>query len=404
MILLLGYGISNKSVEKILIKKKIQYKIFDDVIHDISEDVLKDVDLIIRSPGISISHPLLMLGYEKKIHIISEIEFAYLENSKGKIVALTASNGKTSTLYFAYQILKHYYKDVIFIGNNGEPYSSYIDKINENTIVLLELSSFQLENTYSLKPFISCIINISENHLDKVANYKEYIDSKLNILKNAQNIIINKDDEILNKIIKENIIYISKNINDNYYYINNNFYFNDKCVINNFENPFLVGEHNKINLLFSIAICHKIGLSYDKIYNVINNIKGVKYRLEFLKDLDGVLIYNDGKSTTPNSCKIAIEAFDNRIIHLILGGRNKNLDFSILNKYKNVNFYAYGESRYEIAKALKCEIFDSFYDAYKQINAKKGEIVIFSPGCASFDQFKSYIERSKAFENYILNK
>ena len=89
---------------------------------------------------------------------------------------------------------------------------------------------------------------------------------------------------------------------------------------------------------------------------------------------------------------------------MILGGRNKNLDFSILNKYKNVNFYAYGESRYEIAKALKCEIFDSFYDAYKQINAKKGEIVIFSPGCASFDQFKSYIERSKAFENYILKQ
>ena len=404
MILLLGYGISNKSVEKVLIKNNTKYRIFNDSIESINEEILDDIDLIIRSPGIALSHPLLMLAYAKKIRIISEIEFAYSQNNKGKIIALTASNGKTSTLYYTYQILKHYFNNVLFIGNNGEPYSSYIDKIDDNTIILLELSSFQLENTYSLKPFISCITNISENHLDKVANYQEYIFSKINILNNAQNIILNKDDEILNKIKKENITYISNYYNENYYFIDNKFYYSNKCIVPNFNNPNLVGSHNKLNLLYSIAICRKLNLSYDDINKVINNIKGVKYRLEFLKEKDGVLIYNDGKSTTPNSCKTAIDAFENKIIHLILGGRNKNLDFSILSNYKNVTFYAYGEAKNEIKEVLNCEVFDSFYHAYEAINAKKGEIIIFSPGCASFDQFISYIDRSIAFENYILKK
>ena len=404
MILLFGYGNSNKSVEKILIKNKYDYKIHDDSVSEINENILLDVDLIIRSPGISLSHPLLMIAYKNNIKIISEIEFSYLLNNKGKIVALTASNGKTSTLFYTYQILKYYYDDVIFIGNNGIPYSSCIDRINENTIVLLELSSFQLENTYSLKPFISCITNISENHLDKVANYQEYISSKLKILNNAENIILNKDDGILTKILKDNITYISKDLNSDYYFENDKIYFNKSIIIDNFNNPNLVGEHNKLNLLFAIAICHKVGLSYEKISKVINKIEGVKYRLEYLKDLNGVLIYNDGKSTTPNSCKIAIDSFRNKIIHLILGGRNKDLDFSILKDYENVKFYAYGEAKNDISSVLKCNIFESFYDAYEAIDAKKGEIIIFSPGCTSFDQFKSYIERSIAFEKFILDQ
>lgn len=402
MILLLGYGISNKSVEKYLIKKGIAYRIFDGFKDEIKEEFLDDISIIIRSPGISLSHPLLMLAKLKDIEVISEVEFTYRINNKGKLICLTGSNGKTSTLNYTYQILKHYYKEVILVGNNGVPYSSYIDKINDDTIVLLELSNFQLENTYSLKPFISCITNISENHLDKVANINEYIKSKLKILNNSKKTILNKDDSILKKNISDNTVSISKRKNKNYYYKNNKIYYGNDYLgmINNYN---IVGEHNILNLLFAISICYELGLSYEQILSIIKHITGVKYRLEFLKELNNVLIYNDGKSTTPYSCEVAIKAFKDKRIHMIVGGRNKNLDFSFLKKYENVMFYAYGEAKDELSKCLGAKKYNSFKEAYKQIDAKKGEIIIYSPGCTSFDQFKDYVERSKAFEDFILS-
>ncbi|MBQ9730986.1 MAG: UDP-N-acetylmuramoyl-L-alanine--D-glutamate ligase [Bacilli bacterium] len=403
MILLLGYGISNKSVEKYLLKNNISYKIFDGFKDEINEVILDNINLIIRSPGISAAHPLLMIAKDKNIEVISEIEFTYRILKKGKLICLTGSNGKTSTLSYAYQILKKYYNDVLFVGNNGVPFSSCIDKIKEDTIILLELSNFQLENTYSLKPFISIITNISENHLDKVANYDEYIKSKLNILNNSENILLNKDDKILKKIKGNNVSYVSSKKNKGYYFKNNDIYFDDS-FIGTINNNYLVGTHNKTNLLFVIYICELLNLSIEEVVKEINHIVGVKYRLEYIKTIDGVLIYNDGKSTTPFSCEAAIKSFNKRNIHMILGGRNKGLDFNILSKYKNVQFYAYGEAKYEIQKSLNAQIFNDFKEAYNKINAKKGEIIIFSPGCTSFDQFKDYIERSKAFEDLILSR
>lgn len=402
MILLLGYGVSNQSVEKILIKENKKYIVFDGFVNDINESVLDGVTLIIRSPGISISHPLIMLAYKKSIEIISEIEFAYRINSKGKIIALTGSNGKTSTLTYTYQILKHYYKDIYLVGNSGIPYSSIVDKVNEDTIILLELSNFQLENIYSLSPYISIILNISENHLDKVANYDEYVKSKLKITNNSQNLILFKDDDLLNNIKHKNITYISECKNRDYYLKDLDIYRGYKKYIS-LETTNLYGKHNLINLMFAISICNKLGINKTLINKVLPSIEGVKYRLEFIKEIGGVKIFNDGKSTTPYSVEAAINAFPHKNIHLIIGGKNKNLDFNFLNKYENIKFYAYGEAKEDLSATLGAKTYENFKEAYKNINAKKGEVIIYSPGCASYDQFKDYVERSKAFEDLILN-
>lgn len=393
--LLLGYGRSNMEVKKILDKLEIEYKIFHGFKDDIEEKCLDDVDIIVRSPGISLSHPLLMLANLKGIGIISEIDFAYSFNNKGIIIGCTGSNGKTSTLYYLYQILKNKYDDVILVGNNGIPYSSMIDKIKDETIVLLELSSFQLENTSKLKLDYAVVTNISENHLDNVANYDEYIKSKIKIfslLKEKGKGLINLDDTILKHINLANPIYFSFDKKNS---------INIKNELKDFESKRIIGLHNKYNILISYILAIELGLEKENIINYLDNVKGVKYRLEYLKDINNVSIYNDGKSSTPNSVLAALNSFQNKKIHLILGGRDKNLDFSILKEVKNVEFYAYGEIKETLKKVLNAKIYDTFKSAYNAINAKENEVILFSPGCTSFDQFKDYEERSLEFERMI---
>jgi UDP-N-acetylmuramoylalanine--D-glutamate ligase len=227
-------------------------------------------------------------------------------------------------------------------------------------------------------------------------------DSYLKVNTNSESCIDNLD--YMMKIDNDKINYVSVKENKDFKYLNNSIYYKNNLVIKNVNNKFLIGKHNKTNLLLAIAICHKLGLSFEQIDKVINKIKPVKYRLEYIKSINGVDVYNDGKSTTPSSVKASIESFENKKIHLILGGRNKGMDFSCLKNYDNVHFYVYGEVKDDLSVLLNSKKYNTFKEAYRDINAKKGEIVIYSPGCASFDQFKDYIERSKAFETMILNE
>lgn len=396
--LLLGYGKSNIEVSKVLDKKGIEYQIFDGFNCDIEEKYLDGIDIIIRSPGVSLAHPLIMLAKQKGIEIISEIDFAYSFNKKGIIVGCTGSNGKTSTLYYLYQILKNEYDKVFLVGNNGIPYTSRIDKIDERSIVLLELSSFQLENTSKLRLDYAVITNISKNHLDNVANYEEYIKSKLKIyslLKENGKGLINLDDEILKDLSFPNKIGFSFNKKDS---------FTIKNELKNYRSKRIKGMHNKYNLLIASILSKEIGIKPDKLKIYLKDIKGVKYRLEYLKDINKVSIYNDGKSSTPSSILAALNSFKNKKVHLILGGRDKNLDFSILKGKNNVYFYAYGEVKEKLQTELNAKTYENFKQAYKDIEAKENEVILFSPGCTSFDQFKNYEERAIEFERMINNE
>lgn len=404
MILLLGYGISNKEVAKYLDKNKIEYVIHDDKKDVINENILNKVTLVIKSPGVNNDHPLIILASKKNIEIINEIEYAYRINNKGIIIGLTGSNGKTSTLYYLYQLLKLGYEDVILIGNNGIPYISAIDKIKDSTIILLELSSFQLMDISTFKVDIGCILNITLNHLDYHNSFNEYKLAKYNLLKNNDENTISIIDNSLDIENLKGFLYkfSNKRING-YYYKNNKIYYKNKKIMEYPTNLKMVGEHNKLNLMIAIIIAMFLGIEKKIIIDNLSNIKGVKYRLEFLKSIGNIDIFNDGKSSTPSSTKTAIECFNNRRIHLILGGKDKNMDYSVIKDYANVIYYAYGEIKDKLKGFKNINFFENLTDAYKNINAKNDDVILFSPAATSFDQYTSYLDRCIEFERLVIN-
>ena len=413
--LLYGAGISNLCCAKFLTKRKIDFEFLvkDDekdnevlgrfknkiiTISNLDYERLKDY-VIVRSPGIPHFDNVLKYCYENKIKVISEIELALSFNNKGKYIVITGSNGKTTVVSLLYNIFKSVYPSTVLAGNIGVPLIEFVDQINDDTNVILEISSFQLEDTYSLKPLIGAILNLTPNHLNHVESIEYYYQSKLKLVEWSKIFILNFDDENLYKYIyiNNNIISISLNNKKAHFYYSNG-------VINDVEvhHPFLIGRHNRYNVLFSYAIGVLLNIPKDILLKKIEDFKGVEFRLQRLGKYKNLIIYNDAKSTTPESTKAALDAFNKDTkIYLLLGGRTKNLDFSILKK-DNVKYYTYGEAKDEIKKYIpQALIFNDIKDAFYEALKEKEGVILLSPACASFDQFSSFVERGKYFTNLV---
>lgn len=413
--LLYGYGLTNKAVSKHLENKKMNFDILvpENEIPEHSKynfinrekftkELIDEYDVLIRSPGIPFNDKILMMFSDCNKKILSEIELAYSFNNKGIIIAITGSNGKTSTLSFLEQLLTGKYK-VVVAGNNDVPYISVIDTIDDSTIVLLELSSFQLENIESFKPTIACITNLTPNHLDKTLSIERYYKSKLNILKNNPIFLKNADDSNISYYIKDNFYTYSLNKDANYLIKNCIFYENNiaRFDINSFK---LKGKHNEYNLLVALSICKILNVDDKFLESKLKDIRAPRFRNEYVTTINGIDIYNDSKSTVPESTIAAVNAF-NKKVHVLVGGYDKNISFYALNELKNAVFYAFGHSKYKIKSQVEmCESFDTMEEAFLSaiLNAKSNEVILFSPACASFDQFKSYKERGVEFEKLVL--
>ena len=403
--LLYGAGVSNIACAKLLAKHNIHFtflvnenettkealRIYNNQIiykENLDYEILNNYT-IVRSPGIPHFDDVLKYCYEHNIKVISEIELALMFNNKGRYLVITGSNGKTTVVSMLYQILKLYSQNTILAGNIGVPLTEFIEQIDDHTNIILETSSFQLEDTYSLKPFIGTILNLTPNHLNHVESLDYYYQSKLKLIQNCETFILNIDDKnLISNPIRSNKVVTVSLLDKKADYHYHNGYINKNRV----HHPFLIGRHNRYNVLFCYAICYLIKIPKDIIIQGIESFKGVEYRLQFLGLYKNIKIYNDAKSTTPESTKAAIDAFDDKTkISLLIGGQSKNLDFSILQK-QNVSSFAYGEAKEEIKKYLPSTlIFNNLKEAFLASLNSNANVILLSPACASFDSLVSYM-------------
>ena len=380
-VLIIGSGISALSAYNLALDKKdnpillvseneadkidgYQFILNKDLITKINE-----YDLFVISPGVYYSDERLIILKKNNKKVISEIEYAYTKlDSKPFIIGVTGSNRKTSIVEHLSIVLKNIRLNVIKGGNIGIAFSSLINKINNENIVILELSNFQLDYIESFKPNIAIITNITPNHLDKTPSYMDYINSKLNIYKN----MTNNDHLIILDNLKDLVIYqgythhISKQHN-----------------------------HLETNKLFIKKVLNILNIKDEKF---IDEFKGVKYRLQKINDH----IYHDGKSTTPSSTLEALRFINNENVILILGGRNKNLCFKEILDFKIHKIIVYGELKSEIKGNNVIKV-NSLKDAVYKFNSLRNDksILLYSPGCTSFDQYNSYLERCEEFDKLI---
>ena len=366
-------------------------------------------DLIIKSPGISRRSKVMNNILNSSIPIFSELEFASWF-TESFIIALTGTNGKTTTVELINHILKNYGLKTFLGGNIGIPFSqNVLNEINEKenkkySVHILEVSSFQLEDIKYFKPNIAIILNITPDHLDRYDSFLDYYNTKLKILNNQDKdcyAVVNKDDVVLNQK------YFSKIIQ---------FYnYNDKIIINDSEKIFdikktnLYGSHNYENIAVASIVSDLCGVSNKSMLTSIGNFLPLSHRLEKILIKSSINYYNDSKATNLSATLAALDSINNNII-LILGGIDKNnSDFSILKKYSNKikNIILYGESRVSIKNCISnffsIFIYKDFKDAIiKSIKiAEKKDNVLLSPACASFDQFNSYKERGNYFKEII---
>jgi UDP-N-acetylmuramoylalanine--D-glutamate ligase len=381
-----------------------------------SEKIL-DSDIIIKSPGIHSDIPILKKAIKKKINILSELAFS-LQNSKyKKIVAITGTNGKTTTTDLISKIIKSVYKDSIVVGNIGMPLADKALKTRKSTYITMELSSYQLEDTPDFKPDISVLLNITPDHLERHNTMNAYIKAKENVFTNQRRrdyAILNYDDKICKKMsskVKSNLIFFSKKP------LKNGVFYNEGKIVIKFAKEYfeikpkinIVGSHNIENILAATAASYVADVEPKDIEKVISKYKGLEHRVEFIKTINGVNYYNDSKSTNVDSTRVALESFDKNVL-IIMGGRDKGFPYSPLkdlveNRVKAI--FLIGEASNKIKRDLNtCTDFydcDNIENAVNKIHkiSKEGDIVLLSPACASFDQFKDFQERGKIFKQLV---
>ena len=386
-----------------------------------SEKCLKS-DFIIISPGISSNNNIVRKIEAENISIISEIEFASWF-TKSPIIAITGSNGKSTVAKLLYHIFKNKYKNVFLGGNIGVSFSMNVYKELKNnlkkSIHILEVSSFQLERIHTFQPYISCILNVTEDHLDRHGNFDNYLNQKIKITKNHSKksfIVYNKDDNNLKKIFKNKINSHPYSLkNKDRFFIKGNTIFcskTNKEIINQ-EKTKLIGKHNLSNILACLEISTLFNISIQHIVNSLIDFKPLNHRMEVVYKKDNFLIINDSKGTNLDSTKSAIKSFDKKII-LLLGGfsketinKQKIIDTTkSKNIYKIICFGEIGENIYKILNKYKSTIYiKNFEEAIVKsieysLNKKS---ILFSPGFKSFDEFKNFEDRGNMFKK-IVNK
>lgn len=383
-------------------------------ITDKQEELLDSTyDVIVKNPGIKLDHPVVLKAKELNIPIITELEVAYRYLPNVKIIGITGSNGKTTTTTIIYNILKEAGLPVHLAGNIGLPLCNQISDIKDDDILVVEISSHQLVNLDKFKVDIAVLTNLSPVHLDHFGTYDNYKKNKLRIFNNQSE----KDIAILNKGDNE-VFELTKNLTAKKLYFSSkektDIYLNDNSIIYkneeyNFKDIRVKGTHNYENIMASILVAKEFNVSYETIMKVLSKFSGVEHRIEFVKEVNGREFYNDSKATNVMSTITALKAFKNDVI-LLLGGLDRGHSFDELAPYlKNTKYIVcYGETKYRIEEFAKKnninvivvdDIKEATREAYKI--SKKGDTILLSPACASWDQFNSFEERGDLFKETI---
>lgn len=385
-------------------------------------ETILSAELIVISPGVPLNQHVLEKARERNIPIISEIELGYRFLNLLPIIAITGTKGKTTTATLMNNILKREGKDVILAGNIGVPLTSIVEEVKENSIIVAEISSFQLEAIECFKPYIAAILNVSIDHMDRYSGVQEYVEAKGRILENQDKndfSLLNFDNKfapIFTTLTKSNLIYFSSNMR-----VERGVWLEGDRIVTNingvYEDVFNVkellikGPHNIENAMAAIAISYVMKVKSESIVETLKNFKGVEHRQEYVSTLNGVIFINNSQGTNCEAVAKSMLSYDEPLI-LIMGGRNKGANFSELyeivkNKVKALVLI--GDAKEEIAKSLdsSTRIFkeDSLESAVRKAYelSSTGDCIMLSPACSSFDMFKNYEERGKVFKNTVLN-
>ena len=371
-------------------------------------------DLLIKNPAVFPFHPCVKKAHDLNIDVVNEMEVAYhYLNSPIKIIGVTGSNGKTTTVSLIYEVLKEANMPVKLGGNIGTPLSKIVLDLQANDILLLEISDHQLIDMYDFKTDISILTNLCPTHLDYHGSYEAYKKTKKKIFAHhtKDNIAIlnkaNYDSLELTKDIKSTKIYFNSEEN---YYTEEAIYIDKEKVINT-SDIILKGTHNYENILATYLVAKILNIDFKYVNAVLKRFKGVEHRIEFVRELNGITYYNDSKSTNPTATITALKSFSNNI-RLILGGMERHQDFHDLTPYlgKVKKIYAIGETRNRIIDYAKevnvnCEEFLTLKEAMSKIKeeAINGDIVLLSPASASWDQYLKFEDRGNEFKDIVNN-
>lgn len=379
------------------------------------------LDFAIKSPGIKYEVPIIQTLLENNIKVISDIEAAY-NVTDAIIISITGTNGKTTTTTLVGEIIKESKKDVKVTGNIG--YGMFYDAMNSNkeSILVAEVSSFQLAGTYDYKPHISVITNITPDHLDYHHTLENYIEAKFkNVINQDENdyAVLNYEDETIRNFsnnIKSKKIYFSSEciLDEGIYEENGKMMYksngNAECIINT-KDIFIPGKHNLENAMAAAGACLALGIPKQIISHVLKEFKGVEHRLEFCGEYNGVKFYNDSKGTNPDASIKAVQGIEKPII-LIAGGYDKksvydNFIKSFDDKVKALVLL--GQTADEIDKCARKYGFTNIYHV-KNMNeavrkcfelSEKGDNVVLSPACASWGMYPNYEVRGRDFKERV---
>ena len=376
---------------------------------------IENADLYIISPGIPKETDIYQSIKNSGQPVISEVEFASWFADDTKIIAITGTNGKSTTVRLVEHLFKGSHYNAYLGGNIGIPFSKLIletENIKENKVFILEISSFQLEDIIDFKPYISMILNITADHLDRYqGNIDKYLKAKLQIAANQTKddfYYYDSEDSHLTKNIPDNTNSSAYDQNNRYKDIIN-LKEDGSIFLQNDSKLKIRGRHNYKNILAAGAVCQHFDISEDHIMEQLNTFSGLAHRLEFVKNIKGIEFYNDSKATNIDSVIQALTSFK-QPIYLIMGGRDKDLDFSELLPYLNTNIkeiILIGEAADKIQKQLqkkrpiirKKGLEQAVQHAYHK--SSSGSVVLLSPGCASFDMYENYKERGKHFKALV---
>ena len=384
-------------------------------------DKVYDADIVVVSPGVPQNSKVIQTSLAKGIDVVSEIEAASWY-CKGKVIAITGTNGKTTTTTLIGEIFKDAGYKTFVCGNIGIAFSDIVDQTDESSIVVLETSSFQLDNIKNFKPFIAIMLNVTPDHLDRYESFEKYLGSKMRIAENQNEsdyFVFNYDDELVRNSSKSvqssrtafSLTDAVKKDTTEGAYLNNldlvyYYYMGEENIIDT-QKLIIKGEHNVYNAMASVISAKIFGIEKEYIKKTLENFKGVEHRLEYVKELDGVKYYNDSKATNVNSVWYALKGFNEPLV-LILGGKDKGNDYSQIEKEVKQHvkhIVAIGDSKQKVYDYFKdilpVTVASDMEDAVIKArqNAISNDVVLLSPACASFDMFDNYEHRGRVFKD-----
>ncbi|MBT9779070.1 UDP-N-acetylmuramoyl-L-alanine--D-glutamate ligase [Clostridium sp. MCC353] len=395
------------------------------VLGDLKRSDLLGVELCIISPGIPLEAPFVAVLDDLKIPIWSEIQLAY-HCSKGKLAAITGTNGKTTTTALTGEIMKAYYESVFVVGNIGIPYTEIALSTEDDTVTVAEVSSFQLETIMDFRPNVSAILNITPDHLNRHHTMENYIQVKESITMNQTEedvCVLNYEDAVLREFGKSEgllpkVVFFSSSQK-----LDEGVYLDDDMIIYKHDGKMtqvvdihelqLLGKHSYENVMAAVAIAVNMNVPMEIISKVVKEFKAVEHRIEFVMERFGVKYYNDSKGTNPDAAIQAIKAMPGPII-LIAGGYDKNSEYDEwIEAFEGRVRYMVliGQTRDKIAECAKAHGFTDIMYAEDMaeavrvcsVYADSGNCVLLSPACASWGMFSNYEERGEIFKECVRN-